>query len=136
MKKFKFLVFIDDDFMTNRFHEIILGQTKVTEEYKFFTYAKDALEYFKDNNHITPDYIFLDINMPGMDGWEFLKEYTKLDIEKTPTVIMLTTSLMKSDREKADDFDVVKGFMNKPLTRKIIEALRVSFNEKGEAFED
>jgi len=79
MEKMKFIVLIDDDYAT-----IILEESGICEEYLFFDSPIEALEYFeKEAQKATPklpELIFLDINMPGLDGWQFLEKYTKMDI--------------------------------------------------------
>ena len=66
-----------------------------------------------------PDLIFLDINMPGMNGWEFLEEYNKLDkeIQSRVMVIMLTTSDNPDDSMRAKTWGFVSDYITKPLTK-------------------
>jgi len=115
MKKIKYIVLIDDDGPTNLFHKIIIDDSQLVEEYQFFDSAITALEVLKKSSKV-PDFILLDINMPKMDGWEFLdmyKNFTKENI--APTIIMLTTSLSALDTKKAEQMPLVKDFMQKPL---------------------
>ncbi len=70
-----------------------------------------------------PDIIFLDINMPRMDGWEFLQEFEKLPdtILNKCSVYMLTSSIDPNDIEKSKTYKTVKNFFSKPLTPEIFE---------------
>jgi len=121
MKKIKYIVLIDDDEPTNLFHKIIIDDSELVEEYKFFDSAITALEALEKSSRV-PDFILLDINMPKMDGWEFLDTYKKFAKDNmAPTVIMLTTSLSALDTKKAEQMPLVKDFMQKPLD---IEKLR------------
>ena len=120
MKKINFLVFIDDDNLTNRFHEIILKKADICEEYKFFNSGIKAMEFFKeeakkDNPKKMPEYTFLDINMPNMDGWEFIEEYMSTSTLEPLNIIMLSTSTSIKDKNKAKEYEMVKDFMTKPL---------------------
>lgn len=119
MKKFNLLVFIDDDHPTNVFHKIIVEESKLCDTCLFFNSPIDALEYFEElsrnDNSVYPDAIFLDINMPELTGWEFLQKYQQIDIKQSPVVIMLTTSLLSRDLEKANDIGIVYKLINKPL---------------------
>lgn len=130
MKKFKKLIFIDDDKATNYFHNIILKQADICEEAIFFESAVEALEYFKElfqtNDYVLPDYVFLDINMPMMNGWEFINELKKFQLDNPIIIIMLTTSLNKTDQEKAEELDLIYEFWNKPLaSNKLLELIKV-----------
>lgn len=119
MKKFNSLVFIDDDHPTNVFHKIVVDESGLCETSRFFSSPIDALNYFKEihtqQDQVLPDAIFLDINMPEINGWEFIQKYKELGIQHSPVVIMLTTSLFPSDLEKAEQIDIVHKLINKPL---------------------
>ncbi|MEM6321763.1 MAG: response regulator [Bacteroidota bacterium] len=128
MKKINSLVFIDDDYATNFYHKVIVRDSKLVENFTFFSEPEQALEYFKglkgQENASFPDAIFLDINMPRIDGWTFLEEYAQIDIKKSPIIIMLSTSMNPSDQEKADNNPMVKGFKNKPLSEEHLVELQ------------
>ncbi|MCB0837111.1 MAG: response regulator [Bacteroidetes bacterium] len=127
MNKFKHLVFIDDDYPTNYYHQIIAEHAEIAEEMSFFQLGEKALEQliqWKERSEDPPEIIFLDINMPGMTGWEFLDLYRD-EIGQTSTrIIILTTSVNPEDAKKANDHDLVNGFISKPLTVEIFNGLR------------
>ena len=123
-------MFIDDDEPTNVYHEIVLNSSEMCGEYAFLDSPFKALEYLKqaqiDVSLKTPDAIFLDVNMPKMDGWQFLDEYKNIKLEKSSTVVMLTTSLSPYDKSKVENYKIVQQMINKPLTEKILEDLHES----------
>jgi len=126
MGKFKFLMFIDDDLPTNFYHEIIVKEANVCEKYTFYDNATDALEYLafaKEKNDLFPDIVFLDINMPKIDGWMFLDKLRKIGITNLPVIIMLTTTLNPTSKNKAELIESIKGYNNKPLTEKFLNYL-------------
>ena len=117
---------VDDDFDDNFFHERVIRNNNAADHVVVKQTGKDALEYLqskKDDINTHPSLIFLDINMPGMNGWEFLEEYKKLDkkFQSTAIVIMLTTSANPDDNRKAILFNGVTDFKRKPLTKEILE---------------
>lgn len=132
--KLDLIIFIDDDLATNYLHERNARLADCAKDIKVFSSALDALAYLKDTeneNYVKPNIIFLDINMPVMNGWEFLEEYDKLDIsaQSDLLLVMLTTSLNPRDREKADALNLVGNFRSKPLlTEQLLEIVAENFN--------
>ena len=112
---------IDDDEATNYIHKFVIEKANCTENIVCKQSGQLALDYLlsiESEKHPHPDIIFLDINMPGMNGWEFLEHYKKLEKNRQAemVVIMLTTSLDPIDREKAKEIGEISEFKPKPLT--------------------
>ena len=126
--KLKTILLVDDDEATNFIHSMVIKQMNCTENIVVRENGAEALEYLTsatDGKYPQPDLILLDINMPRMDGWEFLEEYKNLDddqLAKT-VIVMLTTSLNPDDKEKAGVIPVITGFMSKPLTSEMLQEL-------------
>ncbi len=126
MEKLDYLIFVDDDPFTNRFHEIILKRSGITSDFTFFQYPQKGLNHMKEllqDRQSLPDYLFLDLNMPDLDGWQFLDELQKEDGSENLSVIILTTSLDRQDAERANAYPMVKSFNIKPLTVDFLQSL-------------
>ncbi len=115
---------VDDDVNTNIYHEIILKQANAAEDIVIFQNGKLALEYLKTGDNKV-DLIFLDINMPIMNGWQFLENYDLLNENKKARqiIVMLTASMNDDDKTKAFSFDIVEDFINKPLSVELVNKL-------------
>ena len=129
-KKLNLILLIDDDEPTNFLHKIIIEQHGCAQKIETVRSSMEALEFLKkriDSSYPHPDLIFLDINMPMMDGWEFLEEYKKLqnDQKGRVVIVMLTTSLNPADKQKAEEFKEIDGFRNKPLTEEMLDDIMV-----------
>ena len=129
-KKLKCVMLIDDDEPTNFLNRMVVEEMDCAEHIQVIPNAKQALEYLKaassgGGDKCTPELIFLDINMPAMDGWEFLAEYEKLSAEQKSKVIvvMLTTSFNPEDRLRAMQTNSVAAFRNKPLSVEILQEI-------------
>ena len=123
MKKLNCIMLIDDNPDDNFFHERVIKKCDAAENVIIMQSASVALEYLKSNPAMSPDLIFLDINMPGMNGWEFLEEYNMLDksLNYQVIVIMLTTSENPDDQIKA--VNITTDFKSKPLTKLMLEEI-------------
>ena len=118
---------VDDDESTNFLHELILKKVDVTDKIRVATNGEKALDYLNniDENNPKPNLIFLDLNMPRMNGWEFMEEYAKLDdkFKADMVVVLLTTSLNPADRQKGEEMEEIKKFLSKPLEKESISEL-------------
>ncbi len=137
-KKLERIVLIDDDESTNFLHERLIIRKACTQDIAIFQSAEKALDYLHVKQPVeadSPVLIFLDINMPRMDGWDFLERYrSSKDIARpNHVVIMLTTSLNPDDRTRAGTYKEVAGFYSKPLTPEILdEVLHEHFGAEEE----
>jgi len=132
-QKLNCILVIDDDEPTNFFTRIILEEANCCNHIKTVQSGQEALDYLAQsekpgadpNLYPSPDLIFLDINMPAMNGWEFLDEYRNLNIapQHKMIMVMLTTSLFPEDKAKAGRSPEISGFENKPLTLDKLERI-------------
>lgn len=121
--KLNCILLVDDDEPTNFLNKMVLEDVDCAETIRVADSGQDALEYLQksqgpNGNPSSPDLIFLDINMPAMNGWEFLERYSGLAKRHKANVVivMLTTSLNPDDCAKASSITDVSGFETKPLT--------------------
>lgn len=113
----KRLMLIDDSDVDQMIYARISKKSGLVGSLMQFLDASKALDHLCDPNTERPDLILLDINMPGMDGFEFLDAAARrIEGMLCPVIVMLTTSLNPRDRERAARFEIVKDFLNKPLT--------------------
>ena len=127
-RKLNCILLIDDDEATNFYNKMIIKKADCTENITTVQSGAQALEYLKSKPkgaHPQPDLIFLDINMPAMNGWEFLEQYKNLSKEQKGkiVIVMLTTSLNPEDKERASTIDDITDFKNKPVTIEMLEAV-------------
>ena len=131
-KKLNCILLIDDDADDNYFHQIIIRDMNITDDVQLVTNGLEALDFLK-NAETAPELIFLDINMPKMNGWEFLEQYAKLpaDHKANTVVAMLTTSQNPDDKKKAEQFSCVRFFQSKPLTEKVLKGIINDYFQKS-----
>ena len=132
-RKFNCVLLVDDDHATNYIHKFIMKEADFAEHIRIAENGQEALDYLRSNNdseYLRPNLIFLDVNMPIMNGLEFLEHYNQLEeeLQSEMMVVMLTTSLNPQDKATAESNEKVSHFLNKPLT---IEMLRELQNSLG-----
>jgi CheY-like chemotaxis protein len=118
------ILLIDDDEPTNFLNRLTLEQAGCARLIRIAQSGQEALDYLQDAVP-RPDLIFLDINMPAMDGWEFLERYRNLpEASKADIIlIMLTTSLNPDDEIRTLAIPEVSGFEHKPLGQEQLNVL-------------
>ena len=132
-KKLNCVLLVDDDESDNFFHKMVIEESGITDLIEIATNGKKAIDFLikkgiygkSGSLYSQPELIFLDINMPVMNGWHFIEEYQKLeDIKKGKiVVIMLTSSLNPSDNRKAIELLGPDCFKFKPLTLVMINEI-------------
>lgn len=119
------ILLIDDDTATNFINQHVIKSFGVDAKIKAFESGSTALDYLSSSLNKQSGIILLDINMPGMNGWEFLDEYEKMSPERRSKIIlaMLSTSVNPDDEQKAKQRSSVEKFISKPLKKEHIDLL-------------
>ena len=132
---FNCVLLVDDDGVTNFINHRLIKKLNLTTCIQSSMNGNEALRYIKDfssqNDQHCPELILLDINMPVLDGFEFLEEFEKLELKNRDKVkiIVLTTSTHQKDVMKIAR-DAKIGYINKPLTEeKLIDCLKSAAQE-------
>jgi len=130
MTKLKSIAIIDDDPITVFGVKRMLNALGISENIRSYVNGKEAIDDFKSILHIKgviPEVIFLDINMPIMDGWLFLEEFIKLPITHKIRINILTSSIDQADRENWRYYMTrthhIIDYKNKPIQKKEIEEI-------------
>ncbi len=120
----KKIYIIDDDPIYKLITKKLIEKTNLFGQTKEFSNGNEAFEYFESTQDF-PEIILLDLEMPEMDGWEFLAEFCKLrrDLHKDSQVYIATSSIALEDKEKAKQFICVKAFLSKPINLEKLETI-------------
>jgi CheY-like chemotaxis protein len=118
MNKFRCILIIDDDEVSNYLTEITIRNESLTERIETALNGEEGLMKFKKlskNGNAIPDLILLDISMPVLDGFGFLQKFNELEIDHKPKVVMLTSSHNPKDILRVKEFNIT-GYLNKPFS--------------------
>lgn len=124
------VIIIDDDPSHHLLAKALLKRYQYFEEFKCYTDPKTALIDLMDayySSYALPDLILLDLNMPGVSGWEFLEMFDNLRamVSKDIPVFILTSSIDPNDKQRSSEYNAVKGFYSKPLSPEILKEVAI-----------
>lgn len=115
MQNIKILI-VEDDSMMAFLHKELIKRKGIATDPLCFKNGKEAFNFLLSQNEKNYKYmILLDLNMPVMNGWTFLEELEKTEISSKTKVAIVTSSIDRKDREKAEEFDIVEFYLTKPL---------------------
>lgn len=122
------VLLVDDDAITNFIHTVILEKSKSARRIKAVLGAEEGLTYLQEcilKQDDLPVVILLDINMPVMDGWEFVEAFSRLpeEVQNKIHLFFLTTSSDPVEIERARNKKVIAGFLNKPLDMETLDRI-------------
>lgn len=129
MPRFNLVMLVDDDAITRMVCERIIKMTEFSERSLSAENGKNAIDYFKQKVEKKEDndveIIFLDINMPVMNGWDFLDEFEKLKNSFTmiPKIYILSSTVDPDDYKRATSYSTVVNLISKPLSKEVFDEI-------------
>jgi len=120
-KVYKRIILIDDDVLTNVLNKKLINTIVPDKPLNIFLNIDDAITYLQDRDTDGDYLIFLDINFPDRNGWDFLEEYNLFEVKSK--VVVLSSSIDNRDRDKARSYQVVIDYITKPLSMEFIKNL-------------
>ncbi|MGF1635917.1 MAG: response regulator [Cyclobacteriaceae bacterium] len=119
------ILIVDDDEVVLLIHKAMIAEYGLPKETGAFRNGKQTLEYLLSNNQRDKNIlIFLDINMPLMNGWELLEAIEEHNLLSNIYVIMVTSSINPADKAKSSEFDKIIDFVEKPLSEDVIAKIK------------
>ncbi|NNE55636.1 MAG: response regulator [Flavobacteriales bacterium] len=128
MLKLNSILFVDDDETTSTYQSFVASQSGYFNDVVVMNTGEEALVYlsgFVGKGTPAPEVIFVDLNMPGMDGWEFCERFETIrhQLSNDPCLIILSTANPEDHAEKVEEVPCIHGFRQKPLTHDILDEI-------------
>ncbi len=128
--RFETVLLIDDDDIDNFINEKIITSALFANGVIVKNSAQAGLDFLKENINNLPEFIFLDLNVKGMNGFDFLVEFDKLVIENPIykdrcKILVLSSSISEEEIHKASINPYVVKYLNKPLTENYLDAISI-----------
>ncbi len=127
------VLLIDDDITINYLHNRLIQKNELTNSVLISQNGKEGIQSLTELNSVCGNnenaLIFLDLNMPIMNGWEFLEELKNLNnsLKLNYKLFVLSSSINPDDRKKAENNPLVTGYLSKPLSKEILDQLKTKF---------
>jgi len=125
----KSICIIDDDPIYQLITKKIIEKSQLFSQILSYKNGKVAIDSLKaiQSAEEFPDVILLDIDMPEMDGWAFMNELQRMDFGfgKKPAIYIASSSIANEDREKANSYPEIVGYLCKPIDRDILERIHL-----------
>ncbi|HSU49679.1 MAG TPA: response regulator [Segetibacter sp.] len=127
MAKFTDVLLVEDDPITVMVCDRVIQMTAFAGKVKSCENGKIGIDYLSafEEGSRPPDIIFLDINMPVMNGWDFLEEFEKIRSRfiSLPRIYLLSSTVDPEDYKKAKKFSLVEDFISKPLSKEALQGI-------------
>lgn len=124
MHSFNEIYIVDDDPVIRLIHKKIVSQSKFKPQTRLFNHGREALDFMMQlGNKQTSILILLDINMPVMNSWEFLNALDKYNPIQKISVVIVTSSINKQDKNRAFQNQFVADYVEKPLSTTTLNGL-------------
>lgn len=121
---------IDDDGLYTKLFKKMIETRKLCEQFLVFRNGKESIEYFEslitnEARNLVPDILFIDLNMPIMDGWEFIDRFAKIknQFNKPITLYIVSSSINPADIDRAKALPIIKDYLVKPVHTAKLETI-------------
>lgn len=121
----KSIAVVDDDAIYKIIIEKMISSSGLFDKVYLFEDSRNALEVLSNGDISSPEIILLDLNMPHLDGWEFLDHLKekKPEVYSESEIYIVTSSISQSDQARASSYEEIKGFISKPITTKFLKEI-------------
>ncbi|WP_026713936.1 response regulator [Flavobacterium daejeonense] len=126
---------VDDDPITLMLCKKVISKASFSNNIATAKNGEEALQYFdsilnKEEEEKIPELIFLDLNMPVMDGWEFLDNFnTEKYAAVNSKIVVLSSTIDPEDHQKSKNYPMVIDFLSKPITNEMLNYLKSKLQE-------
>ncbi len=121
----KHILIVDDDPVATLILKKNLELIQVNQETITFSNGEEAYAYFKKKyNEKENYYVFLDINMPLMNGWDFLNSIDSFINKANTHIYILTSSINKLDMDKATQYTLIEKYLSKPINKEVLKTIK------------